>query len=406
MPEILDRCVAHVMDKGHDENSAYAICRTSLGLKDDGTEDDRAPEWPEEDMKIRAEFEMKRRQFQNAPAVRKKSVVCTPFGEYVNGEYEGVMTASRLKRIAANFTKHGRQVPIYAMGDHVDDLDERIPDGWVEGLEVNDRGELVADMKLIGNAAQLVLEDRLRGASIGTVQGRNPDGSSQGEVLQHLLLTNNPFDKSLNIAAARPRSAEPIAAFFTALPPVGVNDMAEDKNVDQKPDEKDASVQLKEKDDEIVRLRAEVLELKDKLDNATVDEEKHELALRVAKLERKTLAQEVRELCFKMLKQGTIKPSRVEGYAKGGDDGTLAWFKASIFKGDLATLKWAAEHNEPIYKLGQTFKAGLPSDNEVALTADDRALIRKLGMDPDKVVAGMKSGTREEFNDLTTNKEN
>lgn len=38
MPEILDQCVMKVMEKGHDEKSAYAICKTSMNMsmkKDD-----------------------------------------------------------------------------------------------------------------------------------------------------------------------------------------------------------------------------------------------------------------------------------------------------------------------------------------------------------------------------------
>lgn len=340
----------------------------------------------------------------NAPVFRKDMIVCTPFGEYVNGDQEGVMSKARLRKIAENYKRYRRQVPIYALGDHLEDLDSRAPDGWVEDLAINQRGELVASVKLHGAAAAAVLNDLIRGASIGTVQGKNPDGSAQGEVLQHLLLTNNPFDKSLNIAAAR-KAGEPVACFFTAIR--GERPMADEKpktEPEASPDpdpEEETTAQLKAKEDEIVRLKAENLELKEKLENATVDEEKHELALRVSKLERKTLAQEVREVVFKMLKEGTIKPAKVDGYAKGGDDGTLSWFKASIFKGDMALLKFAAEHNAPLFKVGQTFRSGAPTDTgEVSLTNEDRELIRRIGLTPEAVQAGMKSANFTEYKDL------
>lgn len=343
------------------------------------------------------------------PMYRKKMVICTPFGEFVNGDQEGRMTVSRLKKIAENFSKYPRQVPIYALGDHVEDLDSRIPDGWVDGLSINDDGELVADVKLHGSAASLVVGDRIRGASIGTVQGRNPDGSAQGEVLQHLLLTNNPFDKSLNIAA-RTKAGEIVAQWFSAITRErSMADKSKEVAVEETSTDTDngeMTAQLTAKEDEIVRLKAENLELKEKLENATIDEEKHELALRVAKLERKTLAQDVREIVLKMLREGTIKPTKVDGYARNGDDGTLSWFKASIFKGDMSLLKFAADNNPPLFKIGQTFKSGAPSDTqEATLTNDDREVIRKLGMTPEAVVAGMKARDFEEFKQLTPKKE-
>jgi hypothetical protein len=145
---------------------------------------------------------------------------------------------------------------------------------------------------------------------------------------------------------------------------------------------------LKDRDDEIVRLKAEALDLKEKLENATVDEEKHELALRVAKLERQNMAQQVREIVFRMLKEATIKPAKVDGYAKGGDEGTLSWFKASIFKGDVNLLKFAADNNSPLYTPGKTFQSGMPIEQKnVALTSEEKDYISKLGLDPEKVAA-------------------
>jgi len=39
MPAILDRCVMHVMARVMTKSSAFAICRSSLDLKEDGTDD-------------------------------------------------------------------------------------------------------------------------------------------------------------------------------------------------------------------------------------------------------------------------------------------------------------------------------------------------------------------------------
>ena len=55
-------------------------------------------------------------------AYRKQMVVCTPFGDYENGDQVGTMNRPRLRRIAERYRKYRRQVPIF-IGEHVDDLD-------------------------------------------------------------------------------------------------------------------------------------------------------------------------------------------------------------------------------------------------------------------------------------------
>jgi len=60
MPAILDRCVMHVMAKGHDKSSAFAICRSSLDLKEDGTDDMKEMEMSDTELeaKISAGYPM------------------------------------------------------------------------------------------------------------------------------------------------------------------------------------------------------------------------------------------------------------------------------------------------------------------------------------------------------------
>ena len=247
--------------------------------------------------------------------------------------------------------------------------------------------------------------------------GKDYKGKSIGAVLTHLALTNNPYIKNLpSILAARDQGGEPLIVFTAALSPSEAS-MADEKK-DQEiatlkaeiaklkaaaPD--DQVTQLKAKDDQIVSLKHEVLELKEKLENATVDEEKHEMALRVAVLERKTEAQEVRELCLRMLKEGTIKPSKVDGYAKGGDEGTISWFKASMFEGDLKLLRKWAEKAEPIVRLGERFQSGAPTGTAFTLTDEQKTGIRKLGLDPVRVAAMSDTTNLEQWKDLPRSQE-
>lgn len=358
------------------------------------------------------------------PIVRKKMVVCTPFGEYTNGDQEGVMSKRRLASLAANFNKYPRQVPIYSLGNHVTDLDERLPDGWVEGLEVNDAGQLVADVKIQGEAAAWVLNDMIRGASIGTVQGKNPDGSAQGEVLQHLLLTNNPFDKSLNIAATR-KGSEEVAHFTTALP-AEANDMADSDIQKENARLKDelAALKAKSPDDTAAKLKDTEALLSEKIRenselaaaNAVLREDVEkfktspqlEAALKdIETLKTRNLVAEVRRKVGDGNRSGQFGVGFLGGEAKStwdhpSDGAVLAWFNAhSIFKGSLDRLDLLLQTMER-KTTGRSFHSGDPGQPEnVTLTADDRAMVRRLGLDPDKVIAGMKSTNRAEFEELT-----
>jgi hypothetical protein len=134
------------MAKGHSESSAYAICRTSLGLKSDGTEDDKDPGISDEQMKARVEIAL---QFRNGPSLIKDMTICGPMGRFVNGDQKGVMSRSRLSALAERFKKFKRQVPIFLEEDHPETNNAATPVGWVEGLRmVGD--DLVARVKLHG----------------------------------------------------------------------------------------------------------------------------------------------------------------------------------------------------------------------------------------------------------------
>lgn len=443
MPEKLDRCVMHVMGQGHDESSAYAICRASLGLKLDGSEDGKPLELTDEEVRVRADNEISRRRFANGPTYRKKMVVCTPFGEYVNGPDEGEMTPARLRRLAENFRRYRRQVPVFALGDHEFDRDARLPDGWVEGLEYEESrdgypsGALIADVKVQGDAAQIVLGDLVRGASIGTVQGKNPDGTPQGEVLDHVLLTNNPFDKTVNIAAAR-KGAEPIASFFTALNKEAA--MAEKTQLEK------LQAEMDEKDDLIADLRKQIEDLKKQLEgggdegmkaqlkaaeslvetksrevtelrakNENLEREVKTLQknpdveqakLRIASLERVNKAEKIRRLVGQGVNEGRFNLALVgeasEGWNNQSDEVVLTWFKTSEFKDSMDRLEFALKtlERKPV---NQKFTSGRPDigSGEPVLTDEQRTYLRKRGIDPDVVLAGMKAQNAQEFKQLT-----
>jgi hypothetical protein len=363
--------------------------------------------------------------------LRKKMIVCTPFGEYVNGEDEGEMTPERLRAIAANFSAFRRQVPIFMLGEHQFDLDERLPDGWVEGLEFSD-GALVADVKLHGEAARYVADDRIRGASIGTVHGKNPDGSSQGEVLQHLLLTNNPFDKSLNIAAAR-KGGEPIACYFTALggpdmDPKKLEELTKLKEENtkareelsslkdelaalknRKPDERIEAMEtaLKDSQKENEELRAQNTNLLADMEKFDTNPKLEEALVQLKEQGRHIRAEKIRRLVGKGVSEGRFTLAHVgepsKGWENDSNEAVLAWFKTSIFADSVDRLEFALATFDA-KRHGQKHRSGKPpeGDGPITLTAEDRERIRKLGQDPDVVLAGMKAGDFGHFKELTS----
>jgi len=357
---------------------------------------------------------------------RKKMIVARPIGKFVNGDQKGVMDSKRLMMLAENFAKYRREVPVYAMGDHVESLDERLPDGWVEGLEVNGLGELVADVKLHGNAVAYVLDDLIRGASIGTVQGKNPDGTAQGEVLQHLHLTNDPFIKGLNIAAAQIKGGESAELFFSAL-------------ISEEADVADQSEEITRLKDEVAALKAmkadetlaakmtstaallaekvrEVAELTASNENLKVDVERFkspqaidELQLQLKAEQRQNRASKVRRLVGEGVSDGQFSVALV-GHPKSGwnhpsDELVLSWFKQSIFKDSFERLDVMLE-TMPKLQMRRTFGAGESHEDATATMSDEqKEFIRKQGQDPDRVLAAMKAKNVKEYSAATAAKE-
>jgi len=401
------------MGQGHDEQSAYAICRTSLNL----TSDDQDLEMSDEDMKKAVKKYIEPRMVDGWPTKRINIVVARPIGKFKNGPVEGELSAETIMKIVQNFSRTTK-VPVY-LWDHVQDLDETLPDGWVLGLSVNRDGLLIADTEVMGDAVSYVDRHQVRSASIAwNPSAKDYQGKSIGPLLMHVTLTNNPYIKDLPAIAARDMGGAGLLVCFTALTveEVGMADpkdkkepiQADKDRIDPTQDEPTIA-QLKERDDEIVSLKAKLLnaeeaisEMKEKLDARPVDEEKEQQAIRLKHAEFKLDALEIRELVAKGLHTGTLKPSWCSGYSDNGYNGTMSWFKASRFQGDKKLLAWAVENSPVLYKVGRTFQSGAPTDGDaVVLTQEDRELIRKLKMNPEQVMAGMKSSSREEFVSLT-----
>lgn len=410
MPEILHRCVEEVMGKGHDEQSAYAICRASMGLAEDGSEDDKHPDMPMPEMHTRVLSEMTKREFGSYPMVKRRVPLCEAVGEFVNGEQEGVLTLALFRRLVENFTKHPRQVPVYLIvGDpnpeHPEDLDARLADGWIEGLSIEGKF-LMGDLKANGPAAIAIVRDQVRGASIGTVQGRAYDGTPIGQVLEHVVLTNSPFVKGMNIAARLVKGGDKVACYFTALKEAPVADDKKDEKPKPAPKADDKTdLNLSEVKEELAAAEMLLKEQAKKIDELSTSNDELEAELRERQknsdlelaikenknLQRQVLASKVRELIQLGLDRGQFKRDMVLGYDGGEDRSdalTLKWFTNSdIFKGNMDLLRFALK-TFPKTEMRRSFVSGEPTGTDGAgYTEEQQKILRDSKKDPEIVAA-------------------
>lgn len=409
MPAILESCIAHVMDKGHDKSSAFAICRASMGLMTDGSEDMNAPaDMSPEEMMRRADKAMALDQ----PVVVKEIVVAHAGKNFKNGDQAFDLTRADLARMVANFTDNPRQVPVLFAGDHAigPARADRPADGWVDGLRLSGN-DLMARVRLYGLAADMVQRDRFRGISIGARDGKDLKGNPIGWYLDHLLITNAPFFSDLDIAAVRSRAGDGAVIYLSARMEAAMAEPNKDKDLSLAEIEAKHAADIKTKDDEIVGLKAQVMNLTEQIETLQkqietvgTDPEKDDLKLRMATLERINQSNEIRQLVASGLKRGVLKAAWVQGYEGNGKghEGTLSWFKASRFDGDLKLLKYQVEKAEPFIRLDQSYRSGLPpAGTEEKLTEEDRTFVRSLGIDPDLFPTLMKARDLGDFKELT-----
>lgn len=348
----------------------------------------------------------------NLPVLRKKIPICVAVGEFKNGpEMKGVLNLAYFQSLIANQKKQPRQIPIYLLTgqpepEHPEDLDARYADGWVEGLSI-EGDKLMADAKLHGDAAVAVANDFVRGDSIGTVQGKTYTGIPMGDVLAHVVLTNKPYVKGMNVALSRAKGGEPVSYHFTALKEA---DMADEKN-DAGASGKDggnpevlnltekltaAEILLTEKEAAIRELTASrdnlLAEVKAFRESPQLD-----LALKERDQARRiNTAYRVRFLTDRMARDGQIGMEALRGwYDHDSDEVVLAGFKNSQFKGDLNLLEYhrASVTKRPV----RNFSSGATAEAGSEFTADDKKSIEALGKDPEQLAATRGSSNFTEW---------
>lgn len=353
--------------------------------------------------------------------LRKWMPVARPIGEFRNGDQPGILDERVIADLIRNFERN-TEIPIF-LWEHVEDLDAKPPDGWVEDMRVRPDGLLEILAKLHGEAADLVSGDRIRRASIAwRPEARGYQGEPLGAMLMHVTLTNNPYIKDLpNIAAARTQGGESLLHCFIALPveDAGMADEPGTKKDEGGPAgskaeaDQQALLKLQEQEKTIVELKAETLRkgeeietLRTQLANAKADVDKEAALVEVVNLKRKDFLRDVRALVEYGLNKGTLLAAECEGYAGTSPrdlSATERWFKASKFYDAtapdpegraFAVLEHIATKTVPRVNIGARFQSGAPkgSPETLTLSQEQKDGIRKLGLNPE-MVAAMKDDT-------------
>jgi hypothetical protein len=153
MPQILEDCVQKVMDKGHDEKSAWAICRTSIGMAMDKNSVEEVMKHAEE-----VSAKMKAATYSAPETFDIPGVEIFAAGKWNGDDY----SVKDLDDIVESFQELKGKVKPYLKIGHGDDQkllrDDELPSaGWISNLKRVGK-KLVADFVRIPKRIYEVLQ--------------------------------------------------------------------------------------------------------------------------------------------------------------------------------------------------------------------------------------------------------
>lgn len=180
MPEILDTCIQHLIDKGYPEDRAYPICKTSLGMSKH--EDEVIPMAE----KLAREDKEKTYQLQTFDVPNVEI--------FATGEWNGdKFSQDDLNSIVGTFQKLKDKLKPYLKLGHGEDQkllesDELPAAGWVENLRIIGN-KLVADFKRVpAKIKELIDSGGYRKVSIELFQNFEVDNETFPLALKSVAL--------------------------------------------------------------------------------------------------------------------------------------------------------------------------------------------------------------------------
>jgi predicted nucleic acid-binding Zn-ribbon protein len=155
MPKILEDCVSEVMAKGHDESSAWAICRTSLGLSVDKTSREELMKHADE---MSAQMKSGKLNYSAPETFDIPGVEIFAAGKWNGDNY----TEKDLDDIVSSFNDLKDKIKPYLKLGHGSDQkllrDDELPSaGWISNLKRNGK-KLIADFVRIPKKIYEVLK--------------------------------------------------------------------------------------------------------------------------------------------------------------------------------------------------------------------------------------------------------
>ena len=218
MPEVLERCVKKVIAEGHDEDSAYAICRSSLGLAADGSDDKKALTLSDAELEAALKPNLAPKKTESRVVnyaladeiqddlsedhvvetlpngdVMKEVPLALMGKDFQNGPYTFDLTEEKLAVIIRNFEERGQPIPI-TIGHYPPEERQRQPAAaWIHKLFARD-GKLWGLVKFLKETWDDISAGKFKGFSMEFwTESTDVHGNEIGMQIDGGALTNYPF---------------------------------------------------------------------------------------------------------------------------------------------------------------------------------------------------------------------
>jgi hypothetical protein len=366
MPEVLERCVEKVMGEGHDKESAYAICRTSLGLAADGADDKKELSLTDEalDVALKPHLAPKKTEsrivnFALADEIEDdigtdahiietlengdvmKEVPLALMGkDFKNGPHSFDFTEENLAVIIRNFETRGQPIPI-TIGHYPEEERQRQPAAaWIHKLFSRD-GKLWGLVRFLRATWSDIREGKFKGFSMEFwTESTDVHGNEIGMQIDGGALTNYPFFPVRVDNARQGHSLITLTAFTGHHTAAGEGrpKVAEDKKV-----EEPKKIEPIEKDGQRVTLSQRFFE--DHYEKAVTQSEEMRGELATIKADAEAKGRKIQKLENELLGrriQVAVKDLQVEGVVVPLGD-------YAIFTNHNEAISWLASSPAPFY---------------------------------------------------------
>lgn len=449
MPEKLHRCVEQVMAKGHDEQSAHAICNAVMAsLSDEVTDDEvqaairkHKPEMaygasftaldPSDAVLLERSHDGSGRVW--VPVLPESAKI--DLGLTASKSSKTVtVTVADLREMAANLAEWPGPIPISREPHKSFGESAGASDGFLEALEV--RGKtLWGKLWLSSSLMYEFLSGQWRGFSVDYGEDiKLPTKQIKGMSVYGGVFTNRPAtDVHFKIAAAASISGEVGSVTVPVRPPVAESRRSTTMTLEEATVQlATATAQIKAKDDSVTSLNAKLKEAKDeaialearvtaaekKADEAvaeaqtaklsadrktadakdaetrveTLETANKDLRVKLQAKEDETLGSKIGTMIRLAIKEG-VPPAKLKVYGDYEKD-PVKWFKSNFVSLEAAELMVKSlPRDAKLSSVDSGYKRD--DDDNSAITPQSAQTLKSLGLDPEFAAARNEAEMRE-----------